>query len=208
MVKFKRGYLYARAMHTSTRCMCIYAAFFQGADIFMARFLHQTDLDPSRKFYRHLLALCWTAGLGCGVFLWFLADDSVASLMRSSLSGSVSIVGLLSVTFLPFLLSAIAVYFSGPWFLLLICLGKGIVFSFVSMASVASFGGSGWLIRLLLCFSDCLSMPLLYWFWLRCIHSSVRGSVVRFFAAGALYFLIGSIDYCYIVPFLADLMII
>lgn len=208
MGKFKRGYLYARAMHSSAYRNVIANEIFSEAEIFMARFLHHDIYCPSRKFVRHFLAVCWTAGLGCGIWSCFLADDSISSLMRSCLNGSVSIVGLLTVTLLPFLLSAFAVLLSGPWLLFGIAFGKGFVFAFVSMASLAGFGCAGWLLRFFLCFSDCLSLPLLYWFWLRCFRSSGTGFGTCIFLTGALLFLIGSIDYCLIVPFLADLIIL
>lgn len=172
----------------------------------MARFLHHDSFLPSRRIFCHFLALCWTAGLGCGVASWFLADDSISSLMRSSLDGSVSIVSLLCVTGLPFLLSAFAVFLSGNRLLWGIAFGKGFLFSFVSMGTLASFGCAGWLLQLLLCFSDLVSLPILYWFWIRSSRIRGEGMGCCTLLTAALLFLIGSMDYCLVVPYLADLI--
>lgn len=174
----------------------------------MARFLHHDLSQSVRKFYCRLLALCWVAGLMGGIWAFFLADDSLASLMRSSVYGPVSIVSLLCVTGLPFLLSAFAVFLSSHWLILLIAAVKGFVYAFICIAVTVSFGCAGWLIRLLLCFTDTFSMPLLYWFWLRCFRfdGSTMGSIAVL--AAALFFLTGSVDYCLITPYLADLIIL
>lgn len=208
MDKFKRGYLYARAMHSSVYCNMVSLACFQEAEIFMARFLHHLNFHPSRRIFCHILALCWAAGLGCGIFCWFLVDASLFSLMRSALHGSVSIVSLLSVTALPFFLSAFVVFLSCHGLLFVISFGKGILFAFVSMGTLACFGCAGWLVQLLLCFSDLLSLPLLYWYWLRSFRVSGNSIHSTELLTAALLFLIGSIDYCLIAPFLADLIII
>lgn len=205
MDKFKRGYLYARAMHSSIYCNIVTQAVFREAEIFMARFLHHLDFPLSRRTYGPILALIWASGLGCGIFCWFLADSSLFSLMRSALSCSVSIVSLLSVTALPFLLSALVVFFSCHGLLFVISFGKGFLFSFVSMGTLACFGCAGWLVQLLLCFSDLVSLPILYWFWLRCFRYPEDGFHCIGLLTAALLFLISSLDYCLIAPFLADM---
>ena len=208
MDEFKRGYLYARAMHSSTCYNMFHRMFILEAEISMARFLHHLESYPSRRKFCHFLALCWAASLCCGIYFWFHAGSSFLSLMRSSLYSSVSIVSLLLVTGLPFLLSAFAVFLSCHWLLPAIAFGKGFLFSFISMGALASFGCAGWLLRLLLCFSDLMSMPILYWFWLHCCRIRKYGFGCCTVLSAALIFLIGSIDYCLIAPFLADLIIL
>ena len=204
----KRGYCYARAMHTSVFHVGFLLLRFWEVRIIMARFLHHDLSRSPRKFSYCVLALFWTGGLASGIWTWCFADDSIVSLMRSAVSGSVSIVSLLCVTGLPFLLSAFAVFLSSPWALWFLALGKGFVTSFVAMGTAACFGCAGWLIRLLLCFSDFVGTPLLYWYWLRCFRNCGNKPALHTILVGALLFLIGSVDYCLVAPFLADLIIL
>lgn len=127
-------------------------------------------------------------------------------MMLGSVSGAVSIVSLLSVTVLPFLLSASAVFSSCRWLLLPIAFFRAFLLSYVGMGIYGCFGSAGWLFRLLLCFSELFSTPLLYWFWLRCCDPD-RGRIAPQGAlTGALCLLIGSVDYCLISPQLRSLI--
>lgn len=172
----------------------------------MARFYHRDFPQYWRKGSTVFLAFFWCFGLVCGILTYFSADTVFSSLMRRTLTGSVSIVSLLGVPILPFLFSAFAVFISEPRLLVLVSFGKAFLFSFVSLGVIQAFGSAGWLIRWLLMFSNCMSVPVLYWFWQRHI-SAVRPvkimDLVCFLCIGLL---IGSIDYCMISPFLARLI--
>lgn len=172
----------------------------------MARIFHHGLPDFWRKGSTTFLALSFLLGLVFGVAVFSAAGDSFLSLMRGILSGSVSIVGLLCVTFLPFLFSAFAVSISEPWLLLPVSFGKAFLFSLVSLGLLQGFGSAGWLVRWLLMFSDLVSLPLLYGFWQRHISGERRYCFAECFALLSFFFLIGSVDYCCISPFLADLI--
>lgn len=171
----------------------------------MARFLHHDFPAWWRRGAAALLALSFVLGLVLGALLFLSAENDSTSLMRMAKNGPVSIVGLLSVSFLPFLISAFAVYVSQPWLLPVIALCKGASFSLVSLGVTAAYGSAGWLMRLLLMFSDLCALPLLLFFWLRYISGERRftaWSACRYLAA---LLTVGSIDYCLISPFLAGL---
>ena len=180
---------------------------FQEVGIFMARFLHHDLSWSDRRIHGCILAVFWSLGILCGIWTQFYADFYSASLMRSTLSGSVSIVSLLCVTVLPFLISAFAVFLSCHWMLHPIAFCRGFLLSFVSLGITASFGSAGWLFRLLLCFSEFVSTPFLYWFWLRCFRGPGDSFVLTCALMASFCLLTGSIDYCLITPFLGDLII-
>lgn len=117
----------------------------------------------------------------------------------------VSIVRLLVWNLLPCVFSAAAVIFSAPWLLILICFGKAFLFAYVSLCFACTFGSAGWLIWLLVLLPDILTLPLLYFYWLR--HLSYAGSAGRF--SGVMLFcgsiFLCSLDYWVISPFLASL---
>lgn len=172
----------------------------------MARFFHHDLPEWWRKMSTVFLAFSWLAGLVSGIFAFSAAGDTFLPLMRSCLYGSVSIISLLCVTILPFLFSTLAVYVSEPWLLLAVSFGKAFLFSLIAVGISVSFGSAGWLMRLLLMFSDFCVLPLLYWFWLRHISGQRVFNGFEIAAVLSLFVLIGSVDYCVISPFLASLI--
>lgn len=178
----------------------------QEAEINMARFLHRMYTSHYCNPAPYILAFFWFCGILFGIRFSYTSAGLLASLMRSFLYDSVSIVGLVFLTFFPFLLSAFAVSISGRMLVYPIAFCKGCVFAFVSMGIFLCYGCAGWLIRLFLCFSDLLSLPLLYWFWLRLLGGDNSSAIRDGFAFLIPVFCIGSIDMCLVAPFFADLI--
>lgn len=172
----------------------------------MARFLYHGQPLFWRKGSLYFLAFSWFSGLVCGIATFSSAAAFLIPQMRGSLYGSASIVSLLCVTCLPFLFSAFAVYLSKPQFLLLICFCKAFCFGFVHLGVQLAFGSAGWLLRWLLCFSDSVTAPLLYLYWLRHLDGfrDFSGLEAAFFLSLAV--LCASFDFVKISPFLADLI--
>ena len=171
----------------------------------MARFLHHDFPLWWRKGSTVFLASCFASGLAAGCMAFFSAECETASLMRAAADSRVSIVGLLSVIFLPFLFSAFAVYLRQPWWLLPIAFCKAFSFALVFLGITAAYGSAGWLMRLLLMFSDLWTLPLLCYFWLRYATGERRLAlrVIPSYLCAVL--LIAIIDHCLISPFLANL---
>ena len=172
----------------------------------MARFFISGLPYKLRKGYRFVLAFFWIVGLLCGITVYISAEDSLFPVMRSISFHAVSIVSLLCVNLFPFLLSAFAVSSSKTVLMLLICFSKAFLFSFVSLGISQTYGSAGWLIRSMLLFSDCLTTPMLYWFWLRHLPENRPYVGWETFGMSALGILIGSVDYRIISPFLASLI--
>lgn len=167
----------------------------------------QPNFTPSfRRERTMILAFVWILGFLLGSCSFALADNLFSSLMRGMSLDSVSIVNLLWPVLLPFLFSAFAVFISQPWLLLPVGFLKAFSFSFVSMGVIFCFGSAGWLFRLLLMFGDLLSVPLLFWYMRRHFAADPRFSAPECMVVFSLCLLIGSIDYGYILPFLADMI--
>ena len=156
------------------------------------------------RIIRWFLVFAWSAGLFLGAFV-FRFSGFTSSLMHGLLEDSVSIVSLFSVSFLPFLFSAFAVSIGLPWLLYPICFTKALCFSYVSAAIMAGFHCAGWLVRSLFMFSDLLSAPMLFLYGLRSIVHTGRFHLWEFLVVFCTLLLIGSIDYCFVSPFLAML---
>lgn len=177
-----------------------------GGICFLAWFDYPILPHSFRKGWRFFLALFWFAGLLCGIFAYLSAEDSILSLMRMTPSGSVSIVGLLCVTVLPFLLSAFAVSISMPALILLLCFCKAFLFAFVSLGVLQVFGTAGWLFRWLFLFGDCAVIPVLYCFWLQhpvVLRQAFHWKTALLPTAGLI---IGIVDYRIISLLLAGLI--
>ena len=174
----------------------------------MARFLHHDFSFTRSKSSMRFLASFWIAGLLSGIWVFAAADVSLFSLMRSSVHRSVSIVSLLLLAGLPFLFSAFAVFISCPGLIFPVVFCKGICFSFVSMGILHIFPDAGWLMWFLICFSDVIALPLLYWFWRFCFHTNDSLFPYRCMVTASILLLTGSLEHSLIQPFLADLLIL
>ena len=136
-------------------------------------FVFEPHPDSRGLLYQVLLDLCCISGFVLGCFL-FLQVVSSFSMMRGSLVCSMSIVTVICRVLFPFLFTAAAVYYSCPgiiWglsFIKCTCLAVSSLFIFYC------YGPCGWLIRLLLMFSEVFSFPAWYYFWKRCLFSCNR----------------------------------
>ena len=171
----------------------------------MAWFLHRNIPQNFRKIYIFFLAFVWLCGLLCGVGFSNLAGDPYLSMMRIAPSGSVSIVSLLSVSLLPFLFSAFAVYIHSFGLLAGLCFIKGCLFAFVSMGLFLAYDSAGWLLRLLMMFSDLCCLVPLWWCWLHILRHAGHGSFRPVLICGAVAVSIVGLDYLYVLPLLARL---
>lgn len=153
-----------------------------------------------------LLSFLWLIGLVCGLYFASSLDYSlfepfyVASYTRPSFSG------ILVVTILPIAVTAIAAYFSAPVLIYTLCIFKAFSFSFGLCGVISVFGYSGWLIRLLLLFSDSCMAVLLLWLWCRILslkHYTVHRDLLICTAISAA---VGTVDYFLVSPYLEILM--
>lgn len=159
-----------------------------------------------RKDPTPFLAFSWFTGLLFGMIVSLEHFPTTASLMRLAPTVQVSIVSLISAISFPLLLSATAVFCFGPWLLIPIVFAKAFGYTFVCAGVLASWGGAGWLLQLLLIFSDTLMLPVLWLFWLRACRQEGRSVLSAIIPAVSAGFLICSIDLRFISPFLTDLL--
>lgn len=172
----------------------------------MARFFCRIFTHNPRKYSLLFLAFVWLMGLIFGIYYSSFGGSSYFSLMRSAACSPVSIVGLLSVALLPFLFSAFAVYTRSNFLLWMLCFIKGCLFAFVSMGVFAAYGNAGWLVRLLMMFSDLLCLVFLWLCWIRCACTGFRNSLPAVAGCGCISAVIVGLDYLFVSPILAKLV--
>lgn len=154
-----------------------------------------------------LLDFFWMLGLLSGIFVFYTIAP-IDSLMRGTLSDSVSIVGLTACASLPFLISATAVVFSKPWIILAISFLKAFAFSCVSLGVTVRYGNAGWLVSFFALFHEMLCLPLLYAFWHRSLASCQKPSGPECILWVSASVFAASMDYRFIIPFFSGVMIL
>lgn len=170
----------------------------------------QFHLLPLRRFHQpeHIrelfLCLFWIAGLPIGYLFVGQLSETYYSLMRMAVKTPVSIVGLMTVIFLPLLLSVVALAFSKPLLFVPLAFLKSFLYSFTVSAVMFVFNDAGWLVAGLLLFSESLMNVLLLWFWFRNLHRNhtfFKDVMISTFIAAAVFV----IDFYAVSPFLVSL---
>ena len=151
-------------------------------------------------------SLAWLTGLLFGIFFVPYAGEAYISLMRSAAGCAVSIVGLFAMVLVPFLLAALAVFYNLPALIYLLGFTKAFSHALCAGGIAAAFGSAGWLIRFLLLFSDCCTLPLLCWFMMRCLDSGKQYLRKDLSACLIISVAVCGFDYLIVSPLLVTLI--
>lgn len=171
----------------------------------MGGFLHRLLNFDCCKSPRLFLAMSWVTGLLAGLVLSSNLFAEICELVPFAIASPFSFAGIILATSIPFLLTVFVLHISKPFFLLPISLVKGILFSFNSFLFLFYYHSSGWLIRILIMFSDLITLPILWFLWLQSesnFGNSITGILLVLFA---FVFLTCLFDYVAVAPFLAML---
>ena len=197
---------YARAMHL------LYLRYFKYVCLSFCRGHHGMGFFflPSSSFHSRkdpsvLLAFGWILGSVIGLLLAVNCDPSVIYGIRGILAGEFSVWRMIFVIISPLVISFLAISHFSIWLLIPIAFVKGMAYAFVSALVFIAWGSAGWLIRLLLIFSDTVSAPVLLYFWLSSCRSGSKDLGLRFIPAASWIILACAIDYRYVSPLLAVL---
>ena len=152
---------------------------------------------------RMLLCIAWILGLACGMIYAYHASDRFFAMMRSAAEGSVSIVGMFVIYALPFLLSAFAVFISRRELLIPLAFLKAFSFSAILFSFELAFCSAGWIIRLLVMLPDLVAMPLLLYYWFRCLEEERSNVMMDLAICAGFIGLLVFFESCFISPFLA-----
>ena len=150
---------------------------------------------------RYAVALCWLSGL----LLGFIAANSANSVLISAISTSVGspvpFARLVLICILPFVVSYLAFSLNEHWLLLATCLFEAFCFGYCAAGIGLAYGAAGWLIRFLLLFSDCMTIPVLLYYWMTA-QSSGRQFRITSVIVTVYAIAVAGIDYFYIIPLL------
>ena len=153
-----------------------------------------------------ILAISWVCSIVVGAYLAFSAQDLSSSLMHAVLINRVSIVGLATILFFPFILSALAAYFSLPELIYVIAVVKGVCLGFTTITLLLYYTGAAWLVHSLACFSSSFALMPLFLCWIRCLTRSGK-SLLRDTYRYLIYsVVIGLVDYLYVSPLVCNVI--
>ena len=169
----------------------------------MVRFLHLRYANQLRNYAVPILASCWIMGLIFGVIVARSASVEFCSLAATT--KNTSLFSALIVVMFPIIVSILIMYTGLSWLIPVVAFLKAFCFAYVSQVLGRDFGSASWLMQLLLMFSDCASVPLLWWFWCQSLKSTKftlrSSSSVTMVAA----LVIAILDYRFISPILSSL---
>ena len=160
-------------------------------------------LLPSKKRYYCFLLVCvWIFGLLIGICLY---KPFSFTLMCSTVSQPVSIVGLFAIIFLPLIFSYFSFLMNKPIIILIVCFIKAVAFGFSGILISQTYASASWLVRLLFLFSDCCCVLVLFVLWFRYIHNSCKYRVSDISVSFIVGYMIAITDFIVISPFLKGL---
>lgn len=162
----------------------------------------------SENWHRYCIPLLnafWVVGLLSGILVSLSFRELLVPMLRQAVCEDNSVSGFLVVSVLPFIFCAYSVSLSEHWLLPLIGGLKALSFGFCACGVALAFGQSGWLIRMLLLFSDCITVPLLYWFSLRHISGRTSRVLRDMVVVIVVLLVVGYADCMVVSPFLARL---
>ena len=171
--------------------------------------MRQSFFSSQIKMFRNsqqcFLAFSWILGFIFGIILSYLSSESVFLLMRSVSYSTVSIVALLITSFLPFLITIVAIFCSFPSLARCACFLQAFLLSFISLGIRRSIPHVGWVISGILLADRWLCTWCLYRFWLRCSKPEKINAVHLSFLL-CMFILIECLYFYYILPFTAHLI--
>ena len=164
------------------------------------------------RFYRNfksnlpavLLAFFWLLGIAIGYFCAVVAERHTEIALSSYIADGTSVLRLWIIHLFPFILVAFAYRFSQHYVIYFLNLVKSAIYSFCNFYVIFVFGSAGWLVRVLLLFTDTFSVLLLFYFSLGCLYNRSIGKseyIAVFFSVAVLCL----IDCFSVSPFLLSL---
>ena len=168
--------------------------------------MHETFSAKSRKFMVFCLAFFILLGYVFGFYSVTYSGPVISSMMHAAPGCSMSIVGLLAVVLLPFLLAAVAVLLSKPYWLLPICFLEAFSHAICLYGICVAFSYAGWLVSCLLLLSKTASLAILFAFGFRYLQLRIASPIRTLVVSSAFALCIGIADYGIIAPFMVKLI--
>lgn len=150
---------------------------------------------------RYRAALCWLCGLLLGFCSAKSAQYHTLSIAYAVAKGSVSFSYLAAAVMLPALISLLAFWLDQRWLADALAVCCGLFFGYSLTTIQLAYGNAGWLVRFLLMFSRCMTVPALMWYWTAGTRRKRWAVLLLAYFAAVFVF-----DYYFVAPFLKALL--
>ena len=171
----------------------------------MDRFVHLRFANYLRKYAVLILACSWSVGLILGIQVAKGVPGDFLS--WNCTVQNVSLPGALIVALFPIVVSVLLMYMGQFWLIPVVAFLKSFSFAYVSWILMREFGSACWLIQFLVMFSDCISLPLLWWFWCHMMKSAQNAPISLSVPMGLMLIAIVVLNHRFILPILSSLQI-
>lgn len=151
--------------------------------------------------YKSECVLFWLIGMLFGFLAGYNTPDSVVSLVRASLPGSVSIVWVLVLVCFPYLIYYLLQRVSLKGLIPYLILGKAYCYIFSICVISRAFGDAGWLVCALCFCADSVSVFVLLHFLLGCFTSNRKWHNIIFSVSIVVTVLFVFINHFAVLPF-------
>ena len=156
--------------------------------------------------FRIRVLVFWLFGLVIGLAYAVYAYDKSDSFLYAFSYSRVTFWGLAFVSVFPLLFVSILLWY-GQTLLAILLIGiKSVIFSFSSQFLVLTFSSAGWLVHIVLMFTDFISVFLLLLFTYQYDRAYRRAYFCRSLLYVAIILIFVCIDYCAIKPFIITLL--
>ena len=156
------------------------------------------------KYPAFFLAFCWSAGLLFGFGMYGISGVS-SRMTLSEWIGSADPGELVLRVLVPFVVCLMGIFLDQRWLVYGCAFGKAFLFSFVSLYLMGAFGSGGWLVRVLLLFTDTLMCAVWYLFWQDCLRP-VQPSLTKLISLCAAGLFLAGLDVRIISPLVTRLL--
>ena len=147
------------------------------------------------------LAFLWISAMLAGILVCSV-DSRIHSLMLVAPGCSLSIVGVLVITILPLAISIAGLAANKFAILYIIYIIKAFTSGYLLFAILRVYGSAGWLMHLLLLFSDNMTNFLILWITFRHIKGKSNTFLFDALICTTISIAIGITDYLFVAPFL------
>ena len=156
---------------------------------------------------KYLLPLSWLGGMLLGFSFALLAKDVLLQQFFGILYAQTTFVSILLASVFPYLLCALFYWLEQDWMIYFICFFKSACFMYCALAVGVACGSAAWLVRVLFLFTDCCTIPVLYYYCSCLIRADDSLGKLLHWGVHIYACMIPVADYCIVSPFFLSVLL-
>ena len=151
------------------------------------------------------MVVFWILGILTGLYVTITPPASYLSLMQGLEIQPLSIVSRFAVLFFFLVISVVFTFYNNNILLVVIVFCKAFLLAYAWRWFGIAFRDAGWLVCFLLMFFDICTVPVLFYFWLRCFAGDMQVQTRSIIYLAVYGLIIFCIDMYWVSPFVLSL---